>query len=112
MGRGAKKVLSIIRNVVFTGVNIMLGILVSIVMAGGDFLHLLFAMVHREELVGFDLFFDTYVISPLAAIIYFALTIGFVIYQGRVSALHRLYLNVVMFLVSCSVLIKVIMLFG
>ncbi len=106
-----KKILSVLRNIVFTGVNMMLGVLVAVIMAGSGFFRLLLDMRHHAPLQGFDLFFDTYIIDPITGGVYFAATIAFVIYQGRISALHRLYLNIGVFILSAGILYKVVTLF-
>ncbi|MFC1747843.1 hypothetical protein ACFL2V_03470 [Pseudomonadota bacterium] len=94
MGCERKKLVSILVNVVFTIVNVLLGILVTVVMVGSGLFHLLLKMEHQEYLSGFDAFFEAYVINPASGVVYLVIVATFVVYQAKVSRQNRLFLNI------------------
>lgn len=112
MRRDFRKLRSVLQNVVLTAINMLLGIMVTIVMLGSGTLHLLLKMEHLDPLTGFDAFFEAYIIHPATGIVYLICIGTFIAHQSKISHTQRLYINVAMSLLSIGIFAKVLMLFG
>ncbi len=95
-----------------TAANIALGILVAILMMGGEFLNIALDVHSQETKSTFDVFFTTYVLHPASGIVYVSMFIGLAVYQYKIkSRFYQIMANIVMLALSLIILLKIFYLY-
>ena len=96
-----------------TSLNVIFGLLVTVLMMGGDFLNIMNEAYSEGQLQTFDTFFLTYILHPATGIIYSTLFIGLAVYQFQITSISLRYiLHLVLLFLSCLILLEIALLFS
>jgi hypothetical protein len=109
----SKKITSKILFLTLTSLNVISGLLVTVLMMGGDFLNIMTEVYSEGQLETFETFFLSYVLHPATGVIYSTLFIGLAVYQIKIASISLRYIShLALLLLSCLILLEVTLLFS
>jgi hypothetical protein len=109
----SKTTTSKIAFLTLTSLNVISGLLVTLLMMAGDFLNIMNEAYSEGQLETFDTFFLSYILHPATGIIYSTLFIGLAVYQFKIASISLRYIShLALLLLSCLILLEVSLLFS
>jgi hypothetical protein len=109
----SKTTTSKIAFLTLTSLNVISGLLVTLLMMAGDFLNIMNEAYSEGQLETFDTFFLSYILHPATGIIYSTLFIGLAVYQFKIASISLRYIShLALLLLSGLILLEVTLLFS